>query len=236
MVNKPKSAELIPGPGFRVLETIERPSRELCRRLAEFETPDVSDMLNRMYTMSEEIKNVVNDKPLCGPALTIKVFPGDNLMVHKALDFIQEGDILVVDTSGTPRNAVVGDLVANKAKHLGAAGFVIDGLIRDIDGVQEVGLPMYARGVTPFGPLHRGPGELNFPVSCGGVVVNPGDLIVADRNGVVAVRKDFAEDVIGRLEAHKSRMNEYVENIKKGIFSNAWVNDQLESDNCQRIK
>src|SRR5690606_30332237 len=124
-------------------------------------------MLNRMYTMNPQIHNLVNNEPLFGPACTVKVFPGDNLMVHKSLDLAQPGDVVVVDTSGSRENAVLGDLVTTKAKHRGIAGFIIDGLVRDLPGMREVGLPVYARGVTPFGPLHRGPGELNYTISCG---------------------------------------------------------------------
>lgn len=229
---RPKSAEITPGPGFRVRREFERPSPSLVKLFREFETPDISDILNRMYTMSPDIRNLVNDASMAGPVCTVKVFPGDNLMIHKALDVAKPGDIIVVDTSGSQRNAVLGDLVANKAKHRGIQGFVIDGLIRDLPGVIEAGLPIYARGVTPFGPLHRGPGELNYSISCGGIVVNPGDIIVADRSGVAVVRREFAEDTIMRLRAHKARMDQYVKDVKAGKFSNAWVDEQLTQDNC----
>jgi RraA family protein len=232
MANKPKSAEMVPGPGFRVRMNFKRPPNELVDQYREFESPDISDMLNRMYTMSAEIHNVVNDAALVGPACTVKVFPGDNLMVHKALDAAKPGDVVVIDTSGSQRNAVLGDLVTNKAKHRGIAGFIVDGLVRDLPGLKEAGLPVFARGITPFGPLHRGPGELNYPVSCGGIVVKPGDIIVADHNGVVVVHQEFAAAVIDRLKAHKERMAKYVEDVKRGIFSNDWVDAQLNSDNC----
>jgi len=228
---RPKSAEMTPGPGFRVRLEIERPDANVLEMFSELDSTDVSDMLNRMYTVSPDIHNLVNDARLVGPACTVKVFPGDNLMVHKALDAASPGDVVVVDTCGS-RNAVFGDMIANKAKHRGIRGFVIDGFIRDIEAVREVGLPVYALGVTPFGPLHRGPGELNYPISCGGVVVNPGDVIVADESGVVVVRREFAENTAVRLWTHRSNMEEYVKNVKRGIFSNDWVDAQLASDNC----
>ncbi len=153
-------------------------------------------------------------------------------MVHKALDAAKPGDVVVVDTSGSQRNAVLGDLVTNKAKHRGIAGFIVDGLVRDLPGLKEAGLPVYARGVTPFGPLHRGPGELNYTVSCGGIVVNPGDIIVADTSGIAVVRREVAEDTIMRLRAHRARMEQYVKDVKAGKFSNKWVDDQLAADNC----
>jgi RraA family protein len=231
-VERPKSSEMTPGAGFRIRLNIDRPDPSLVRLFRDFETPDISDILNRMYTMSPEIRNLVNDTPLVGPALTVKVFPGDNLMVHKALDVAKPGDVVVVDTSGSQRNAVLGDLVTNKAKHRGIAGFIVDGLVRDLPGLLEAGLPVYARGVTPFGPLHRGPGELNYAVSCGGIVVNPGDIVVADKTGIAVVRKEVAEDTIMRLRAHRARMEQYVTDVKAGKFSNDWVDRQLASDHC----
>ncbi len=229
---RPRSSEMSPGPGFRIRREIDRPRPDLIALFRDFETPDISDILNRMYAMSPEIRNLVNDQPLVGPALTVKVFPGDNLMVHKALDLAKPGDVVVIDTSGSQRNAVLGDLVATKAKHRGIAGFIVDGLIRDLPAVQEVGIPVYARGVTPFGPLHRGPGELNYTISCGGIVVNPGDIVVADMCGVAVVRREFAQDTISRLHSHRAKLEAYIANVKAGRFSNAWVDDLLAAENC----
>jgi RraA family protein len=223
---------MIPGPGFRIRQAIERPPRELIEMFRRFETPDVSDILNRMYTLAPEIRNFVNAEPLVGPACTVKVFPGDNLMIHKALDVAEPGDVIVVDTSGSHRNAVLGDLVANKAKHRGVAGFIVDGLVRDLPGLLEAGLPVYARGVTPFGPLHRGPGELNFSISCGGIVINPGDVMIADASGVAVVRREFAHHTLVLLRAHDARMAQYVRDVKAGRFSNDWVDAQLAKDGC----
>ncbi|KAF0676945.1 RraA family protein [Profundibacterium mesophilum] len=232
MTQKPKSAEMIPGPGFMIRTGIERPAPELIERFRQFESTDVSDMLNRMYTMGGRIHNLVNDMPLIGPVCTVKVYPGDNLMVHKALDVARPGDVVAVDCSGSMTAAVLGDLVANKARHRGIAGFIIDGLIRDLPGVRECGLPIYARGVTPFGPLHRGPGEINYPISCGGIVVQPGDIVTADKSGVTVVPHGAAETILERLEEARQRMAAYVENVKKGVFNNDWVDAQLAADGC----
>lgn len=232
MKEKPKSADIVPGPGFMIRNSATRPSPDLVEGLRKFETTDVSDMLNRMYTMGGNIRNLVNDSPLVGPACTVKVYPGDNLMVHKALDIAKPGDIVVVDCSGSLTAAVLGDLVANKARHRGIAGFIIDGLARDLPGLIECDLPVYALGVTPFGPLHRGPGEVNFPISCGGIVVNPGDIITADKSGVTVVPKGAAADTLERLEASRESMAEYIKSVKMGDFSNAWVDRQLAASGC----
>lgn len=232
MQKKPKSAEMIPGPGFMIRRRFKRPSANLVERFRQFESTDVSDMLNRMYTMGGDIHNLVNDRPLVGTACTVKVFPGDNLMVHKALDIAGPGDVVVVDCRASMTAAVIGDLVANKARHRGIAGFVIDGLVRDLPGIVECDLPIYARGVTPFGPLHRGPGEINFPISSGGIVVHPGDIITADQSGVTVVPRGYAEDVLERLEANKERLADYVAAVKRGRFNNDWVDAQLTADGC----
>jgi RraA family protein len=232
MAKKPQSSELNPGPGFRVRRTITRPDKKLLEQFKEFPAPDISDMMNRLYTMDAGIKNLVNEQAIVGPALTVKVFPGDNLMVHKALDLLQPGDIIVIDGGSSPMNGIVGDLIAAKAQHRGAIGFVIDGLMRDLPEVQEVNLPIYARGTTPIGPLHRGPGEVNFPISCGGIVINPGDILCADGDGVTVVRQDFAAEILEKLISKRDSMAEYVAGVRRGVFSNEWVDELLESHDC----
>lgn len=229
---KPKSSEMTPGPGFMIRTDFPRLSRDLIEQFREFETADVSDVLNRLYAMDGSIRNQTNDLELLGTACTVKVYPGDNLMVHKALDIAKPGDIVVVDCSGAMSNAVLGDLVANKSIHRGIAGYVIDGLIRDVAGIKETGLPVYARGVTPFGPLHRGPGEINTPICCGGIVVNPGDIIKADTTGIAVIPRDFATEILNRLQSSKVRLAEYVASVKRGDFSNSWVDEQLRENGC----
>jgi regulator of RNase E activity RraA len=116
-ISKPKSSEIHPGPGFRFRRKITRPKPETLARLREFPTPDISDLMNRLYTMDPGIKNVVNEERIFAPACTVKVFPGDNLMVHKALDIAQSGDVIVVDAGSSSLNGVLGDLISTKAKH-----------------------------------------------------------------------------------------------------------------------
>ena len=172
---------------------------------------------------------------LCGPACTVKVFPGDNLMVHKSLDVAKPGDVVVVDAGRSYMNAVLGDLISNKGKHRKIAGFVVDGLVRDLPGILEIDYPVFARGTTPVGPLHRGPGEVNFPICCGGVVVNPGDLIVADAAGVVVVPREIAAELLDRLKQHEQTNAAYLAAVKRGDFSNAWVDRTLAEHDCPLI-
>jgi regulator of RNase E activity RraA len=227
-VGKPKTAEMHPGPGYRLRRRIERPSPETVSALAGYETPAVSDMMNRLYTMVPAIKPVTAADRIAGPACTVKVYPGDNLMVHKSLDLAEPGDVVVVDTSTSSLTAVLGDLVSTKARHRGIAGFVVDGLIRDLPGIRALGdLPVFARGVTPIGPLHRGPGEVNYPISAGGIVVSPGDVVVGDPNGVVVVPRDIADELVERLNERSAREADYTAAVARGEFSNEWVDDML---------
>src|SRR3954467_762946 len=125
MANKPRSAHIHPGPGFQVRMNFPRLDAGLMRRFREFPTPDISDQLNRLYAVNPEIRLLTSPhQQVCGPACTVKVYPGDNLMVHKALDVFEPGDVVVVDAGGSSMNAVLGDLIGTKAKHRGVGGFV----------------------------------------------------------------------------------------------------------------
>ena len=237
VVAKPKTADLNPGPGFRVRNQITRPDPALVAGLSEYDTPSISDLMNRLYTMTPAIKNLTApSKKIAGPACTVRVYPGDNLMVHKSLDIAKPGDIIVVDAGGSSLNAVLGDLVSTKAHHRKIGGFVVDGFIRDLPGIQAIGFPAFARGVTPIGPLHRGPGEINFPIQCGGIVVNPGDIICGDLNGVVVIPQEIAADLLHRLNERKDAEAAYCAAVARGEFSNAWVDRMLTEAQCQIIE
>lgn len=230
MVDKPRSAELHPGPGFRIRTEIERPDEALVRAFADFGTPEVSDLMNRLYTMEPEIKSVTDpDLRIVGPACTVKVFPGDNLMVHKSLDIAKPGDVIVVDAGSSSMNGVLGDLISTKARYRGVIGFVVDGLIRDLPAIRALGdFPVFARGVTPIGPLHRGPGEINYPVCAGGIVVHPGDIVIGDLNGVVIVPLEIAAELLERVQAHVAAESEYVAAVARGEFTNTWADKILD--------
>jgi regulator of RNase E activity RraA len=204
MVGKPKSAEMHPGPGFRIRTEIERPSAETVAAFHAFDTPSISDMMNRLYTM----------KPT-----------------------IQPGDVVVVDTSASTMTAVLGDLISTKARHRGAAGFLVDGLIRDLPGIRALGdFPVFGQGVTPIGPLHRGPGEINYPIAAGGIVVNPGDLIVGDANGAVVVPLDIVDDLLQRLTERAAAESSYTSAVARGEFNNAWVDALLRENGVVGIE
>jgi RraA family protein len=209
---------------------------ELMRQYLDFPTPDISDQLNRLYAVDPQVRLLTDpNHRICGPACTVKVYPGDNLMVHKSLDVFEPGDIVIVDAGGSNMNAVLGDLVATKARHRGVGGFVVDGLVRDLPGMTALDVPVFARGTSPIGPLHRGPGEINYSICCGGVVVNAGDLIVGDAMGVVVIPQNIAADLLERLKQHKESNAAYFDSVRRGDFSNAWVDRILTDAECPVI-
>lgn len=227
---KPGHTKLYPGPGFRLRYYDGKTDPEVVAGLQAFESPEVSDLQNRLYTMNSDIRAMTApDLRIVGPACTVKVFPGDNLMVHKSLDIAKPGDVVVVDASSSTMTAVLGDLVSTKARHRGIRGFVVDGLVRDLPAILELrDFPVFARGITPLGPLHRGPGEVNYPVCVGGIVVNPGDIVVGDLNGVVVVPREICEDLLERLGTRAPTERAYAESVARGQFSNDWVDRALE--------
>jgi RraA family protein len=236
MPQRPESADLHPGPGFQVRLDCPRLDRSLMDRFLAYDTPTISDLLNRLYALDPAIRCLTGETAvMCGPVCTVKVFPGDNLMVHKSLDVAKPGDIVVIDANGSQcisPNAVLGDTICTKARHRKIAGFIVDGFVRDLPGMIEVGLPVYARGTTPVGPLHRGPGEVNFPIACGGTVINPGDVIVADSAGIVNVPREVAEALLASLDARKDKAAAYMANVQRGEFSNDWVDEILTQNKC----
>ena len=232
MTTKPRSAEMHPGPGFRVALDFPRLDPVLMRLFGLFETPDISDLLNRLYSVDSAIHCLTGSHHrLCGPVCTVKVFPGDNLMVHKSLDVAQPGDVVVIAAQSST-TAVLGDLICTKAKHRRIAGFIVDGLVRDLPGVLELDFPVFARGTTPVGPLHRGPGEINFPIACGGTVVQAGDLIVADQAGIVVVPFEIAAELLERLKNAQASNAAYLAAVQQGDFSNQWVDKILTAAGC----
>ncbi|MFF7709929.1 RraA family protein [Pseudomonas sp. NPDC007930] len=142
---------------------------------------------------------------LCGPAFTVRVRPGDNLMIHKALMMVQPGDVLVIDGGGDLSQAVIGGLVRTTALRVRLGGIVIDGAVRDLEELAEGVLPVFAAGHTHRGPSKDGPGEINVPVACAGLAVLPGDLVLGDADGVIAVRAEDAAALLPRALAHLER-------------------------------
>ncbi|MDN6640301.1 MAG: RraA family protein [Tetragenococcus sp.] len=187
--------------GFRIGEDIERPkNKQIFDKLRGYGTPPLSDGLRKFNTLDSAIKPVTSGVALAGPAITVKLRPADNLMLHKAIDLAQEGDIIIVDTGGTTDYSILGDLMSSSAFKKNIGGIVIDGAIRDIDELIEKQYPVFAKAISPSVGDKDGPGEINYPISCGGIVVMPGDYIVGDQNGVVVIPPELADEIIEGTE------------------------------------
>lgn len=188
----------------------------------------ISDVMGRLVgTSGLSLVNRTN-LTVCGVAVTVKVRAGDNLLIHKALDMLRPGDVLVVDGEGDVSRALVGEIMMTSAIVQNAIGFVIDGAIRDSEAFEEHKFPCWARGVNLRGPYKDGPGSINSPVTVGGMLVNPGDIIVGDADGVVAV--PAVEALLVGKKAHDKVLDEQkmIADIKSGSYSSAWVDAQIK--------
>ena len=188
---------------FRIRRDFPRPASDLVARFERVFVPDVSDLVGRMYTMDGTIRSLYGPAPkLVGPALTVKCPPGDNLGVKKALYMVEPGDVLVVDAQGFTEWCLGGfGMLVRSIRERGLKGLVVNGAYRDVSQARDAGFPIYAKGVAPWSGPKRGPAEINVPVCCGGVIVHPGDLVVADEDGIAVVPRDYVEAVADKLEA-----------------------------------
>lgn len=173
----------------------------------------------------------VNRSPVaaCGNAFTVRVRGGDNLLIHKALDLLEPGDILVVDGEGDTSRALVGEIMMTSALMRGAVAFVMDGAIRDVDAFEEHRFPCWSRGISLRGPYKDGPGSINVPVTVGGMLVQPGDVVIGDSDGVIAVPRHLATQVAELSNAKIRHEKETIVSIKAGTYSSAWVDAALKS-------
>jgi RraA family protein len=220
--------------GFRILPAPARPGRDLVAALAEMVTPHLSDNMSRLQGAAAAIRPMHGGgAKLAGPAFTVRVPAGDNLMVHKAIDIAAPGDVIVVDAAGVLEQAIIGDIMTSLAAKRGVAGFVIDGAIRDAAELAARPYPVYARGVTHRGPYKNGPGEINVPVSIGGMVVRPGDIIVGDADGVVAVPQADAEAVLAAAREQKKKEEASLAAIAAGTIDRKWVDASLREKGCK---
>lgn len=163
-------------------------------------TTVIADVINNKGVMNYQIKSVTSQSKMCGTAITVSLRSGDNLFLHHAIYLATKGYIIVVDGGGHLENAYLGELMAYAARARDIDGIIIDGLVRDKEELAKLDFPIFAKGFIPSGPLKNGPGEINQPISCGGAAVRPGDLIVADDDGVVVVRKEDVDVVLEKAE------------------------------------
>lgn len=223
--------------GFRVFEKRPMPEKSLVERFRALAAAPVADCMGRSSAMAATIRRLTPFKGVCmaGAALTVKARPGDNLIIHKALDLAQAGDIIVVSNAGSQERALMGEVMYGYSVSKGIEGLVLDGPIRDIDSLSHLPLTVYATGSTPAGPSKDGPGEVNVPISCGNIVVHPGDIILGDADGVIVIPLLDAQELIDTAEAFMAKDTAKTANALRGALDRSWVNKSLESKGCALI-
>lgn len=214
-------------PGFCIHPAPPAPASGILDAIRGIPTPNISDSLGKLLPAGTALKPLHRGGGMIGPAVTVRTPPGDNLMVYKAIASARPGDVLVVDAGGVLEQAIVGEIMTAWACKRGLAGIVIHGAVRDIDCIAESGFPVYACGYTHRGPYRDGPGELNVAVSLGGMVVQPGDLVVGDRNGVVAIPRQQLEYVARTARAIQQREEQVVAQIEAGAYDHTWIDEAL---------
>ena len=211
---------------------IDRLSSDIVSQYTDLAVADICDALGRNAALPAALKPF-NTARMVGTAYTVNLPASENLLLYYAVDNAQPGDVLVVACAGYTERAVAGEIVTALAKARGLAGFVIDGAVRDAEALRQTDFPVYARAVSPNGPYKDACGEINVPVSMGNVVIQPGDLIVADADGIVAIRKQEAVSVAEQARKITQAGLEKLRSIeKKGSVDMAWLYDKLSKSCC----
>jgi regulator of RNase E activity RraA len=219
-------------PGFRILPLQQRADRQLIEQFRDLATPLISDNMNRIQGATVPLTPLHRSGKILGSAFTVKTRAGDNLMVHKAIDLAAPGDVIVVDAGGDLAQAIIGEIMMRLAIKNQLAGYVIDGAVRDSSAFYDADFPCFARGVSHRGPFKEGPGEINVSVSVGGMIVHPGDIIVGDRDGIVAISPELAEQTAELALAQKAREEQIFRTVEDGTIDRTWIDEVLRKKGC----
>ena len=218
-------------PLLTIRRDFERPGRDLLAKLAGAQTGHIVDALLGRGALDQAVKPVDPERAqFVGSALTCETGPSDNLAIAAAIAVAKAGDVIVAASDAFSATAVVGDNLAAMAKNKGVVAIVIDGMARDSEGIVGVGLPVFARGITPNSCVRSGPGKVGFPIVCGGVAVQPGDIVLGDRDGVVVIPQAELETVVARLDDIRRMEEETQAKIRAGMTHLDSIAQLLESD------
>lgn len=219
--------------GFRIYSQVNRPDKNLIEGFRGIPVANIADCMSRLFCVDARIKPM-NRVPVLGPAFTVKSRVSDNLLLNKAIDMAAPGDVIVVDVEGNLSHAVMGELMLLWAKQKGIAAFVVDGAVRDAQAISEMDdIGVFAAGATPKGPYKDGPGEINVPVSCGGVVIRPGDILAGDADGLVVIRPEDAEEVLVKAKATVEKEAGIMRDIANNAWDRAWIDKTLLTKSCE---
>lgn len=206
-----------------IVRDFPRVSPDLVRQGAEFQAAILADVAGRRGAMHGRIAALRPRMKLAGPALTVDVRPGDNLMIHAAIALARPGDVLVIDGKGDQTAALMGTIMMTACKKLGIAGVVIDGAVRDSLEIDEMDFPVFSAGTNPNGPTKNVPGRIGHPVSCGGVTVHAGDFVLADADGVVVVERERLASLIPLAHRKVDDEAKRIAQIQEGNTSAPWL-------------
>lgn len=206
-----------------ILRDFERVSSSLVRQASEFQAAILADVAGRRGAMHGRIAALRPRMKLAGPALTVDVRPGDNLMIHAAIAIAKPGDVLVIDGKGDRTSALMGTIMMTACQQLGLAGVVMDGAVRDSVEIDEMDYPVFSVGTNPNGPTKNVPGRIGHAVSCGGVTVRSGDLVVADADGVVVIERERVEGLLPLARKKVQDEAARIAQIKQGNTSALWL-------------
>jgi regulator of RNase E activity RraA len=207
-----------------------RVSANVVERASQFQAAIFADVAGRRGTAHSRIRALASTMKVCGPALTVEVRPGDNLMIHAAMALAKPGDVLVIDGKGDQTTALMGTIMVLGCKAIGIAGVVVDAPVRDSAEIIELGYPVFSAGTNPNGPTKSVPGRIGWPVSVGGVAVNPGDLVVGDADGVVFVEREKVESLLGPARKKTDDEAKRMEGLRRNEgLRPAWLDDALHA-------
>jgi regulator of RNase E activity RraA len=212
-----------------IVRNFERISADLVRQASEYQAAVLADVNGRRGALHGRIAALRPRMKLAGPALTVDVRPGDNLMIHAAMSLAKPGDVLVIDGKGDQTAALMGTIMMTACKQLGLAGVVIDGAVRDSLEIDEMDYPVFSFGTNPNGPTKNVPGRIGHPVSIGGVTVRSGDLIVADADGVVAIERERVEALLPLARKKVEDETARIAAIQQGNTAASWLDAALRT-------
>jgi len=224
--------------GKRIYLKREMPDHDIMMQFKEIPASNTADCMGRNCAMNPRIHLMSSPKDECmvGPAFTVKCRAGDNLALHAALNYCQEGDVLVVSNEEDTTRALMGEVMMTWLRYeKKIAGIVLDGPIRDIGSMGSWDFPIYATGTTPGGPYKEGPGEVNVPIACGGVSVNPGDIILADPDGVICIPRKDAAVILKDAQEFKAKDQAKIPATLEHRINRDWVQKSLEAKDFEVI-
>jgi 4-hydroxy-4-methyl-2-oxoglutarate aldolase len=207
-----------------------RPSDDVLAAFRGVPTGWAVDAQGRRGALDPGIRPLVGSGRICGPALTVQSAARDNLAPYAALRFARPGDILVIATGGWQGGSVAGDILVGMARNVGIAAVVTDGMVRDIEGLRAVGLPLFARGLSPNSPGKQGPGSIGLRIALGGEAVDAGDIVIGDQDGVAIVPRGAAGSVLAALEAVRAKEAQMEAALADGVREPAWLEAALAGD------